>query len=70
MDAASAITSSLVNAVGESRIGSVQGAAATQMLKESLDGQASAAAELLASVEQPTTLATSGTLGTQLNVYA
>ena len=50
-------------------LGTVQGQAALSVLKKALDIQASSAALMLQALPQPA-LATSGTLGTQVNAYA
>ena len=50
-------------------LGTVQGQAALSVLKKALDMQASSAALMLQALPQPA-LATSGTLGTQVNTYA
>lgn len=65
MDPVSSATAAASNAVP----GSVQGSAAVMVLKKAIDSQASSAAQLIAALPQPA-LATSGTLGTQLNRYA
>lgn len=49
--------------------GSVQGAAATSVLRQALKAQAASALQLIESLPQAS-LATSGHLGTQLNTYA
>lgn len=49
--------------------GTVQSSAAISMLKKSLDLQESEAAQLLQALPQ-SSLATSGSLGTQVNTYA
>lgn len=42
----------------------------TEVLKKSMDVQENAAATLLQALPQPQQLATSGTLGTQVNTFA
>ncbi|WP_251976652.1 hypothetical protein [Salinicola avicenniae] len=44
--------------------------AQASLLKQSLDGQASHIEQLMASVTPTDSLATSGSLGTQINTYA
>lgn len=68
MDALSA-TSSTVTQASNADLGTVQGAASISVLRKALDQQASSAAQLLQALPQPA-LASSGSLGTQLNVYA
>lgn len=60
----------LANAVGGSPTGSVQAAAQTLVLKKAMSLQADSAMQLLASVPPQPALASSGSLGTRLNVYA
>jgi len=64
-----AVSSSTVSNASNAVPGTVQGAAATSVLRKSLDLQESNAAQLLQALPQPA-LASSGTLGTRLNVYA
>lgn len=61
-------TTSLINNLNSSQAGSVQSSAQVLVLKKAMDLQGQGAMQLLASVQPP--LATSGSLGTQLNVYA
>ena len=49
--------------------GTVQGAAAVSVLNKALNLQAASAAQLIQALPQPA-LATSGSLGTQINTYA
>ncbi len=63
------VTSSAVSSASASTAGSVQGAASVLVLKKALDMQAASATQLIESLPQPA-LASSGTLGTQLNTYA
>lgn len=44
--------------------------AQSSLLKQSLDGQAAHIEQLMSSVAPSTTLATTGSLGTQINTYA
>jgi hypothetical protein len=69
MDPVSSATSAAVTNVSDSKPNTVRGAAAVSVLKTALNSQASSAAQLIQSVQQPA-LATSGALGTQLNTYA
>lgn len=64
-----AIASSVVAAAGDAAPGTVQGAAALSVLKKALDLQASAAAQLIQALPQPA-LATSGAVGTRVNLFA
>jgi hypothetical protein len=59
---------SLANACAAD-LGSVQGAAAVSVLKKALNLQASSAAQLIEALPQPA-LASSGSVGTQVNTYA
>ena len=61
---------STVNAASSAPAGSVQGAVAMAMMKQAMQQQASTAAQLLEGVAQPPALATSGSVGTKLNVVA
>ncbi|MCU7371299.1 YjfB family protein [Paucibacter sp. O1-1] len=61
-------TTSLINNLHSSQAGSVQASAQLLVLKQAMNLQGQGAMALLASVQPP--LATSGNLGTQLNVYA
>jgi Putative motility protein len=60
----------LVNNIGNSQTGSVQSAAQITVLRMAIDLQSEDALELLASMPAQPALASSGNLGTQLNVYA
>jgi len=60
----------LVNNAGSSPAGSVQASAQIFVLRKAMDIQAQGTLELLNSVPPPPALATSGSLGTRLNVYA
>ena len=62
-------TTSLINNLHGSQAGSVQASAQLLVLKKAMSLQGQGAMELLASV-QPPPLATSGNLGTKLNVFA
>lgn len=59
-----------VNSIDNSQFGSVQVTAQITVLKTALDMQSQGALELLASMPAQSELASSGYLGTQLNVYA
>lgn len=63
------VNSATVANASSANSGTVQGAAAVLVLKKSMDQQASAAAQLIAALPQPA-LATSGSLGTQVNTFA
>jgi Putative motility protein len=67
MDAVSSTVAA--DAASKASPGTVQASAAISMLKKSLDLQESEAAQLLQALPQPS-LATSGSLGTQLDTYA
>ena len=65
------VNSALVNNASSGSPGSVTRSAQIFVLKKAMNLQAEGAAELLASVPEPTaTLASSGKLGTRLNTYA
>ncbi|WP_349743199.1 putative motility protein [Roseateles cavernae] len=63
-------TTSLINNLHGSQAGSVQASAQLLVLKKAMNLQGQGAMALLASVQPQPPLATSGNLGTQLNVYA
>ena len=63
------VSSSTVTNASAASPGSVQGAVAVSVLKKSLDQQASMASQLIATLLEPA-LATSGSLGTQVNTFA
>lgn len=64
-----AVSSATVSNASSADAGTVQGVAAIAMLRKSMDVQQAAAAQLIAALPQPA-LATSGSLGTQVNTYA
>lgn len=64
-----AAVSAAASSASSAQAGTVQGAAATLVLKKAMDAQAASAAQLIASLPQPA-LATSGSLGTQVNTFA
>jgi len=64
-----AVTPAAVGNSSAALPGSVQEAAATSVLKQALDLQASAVTQLLQGLPAPS-LATSGVVGTQVNTYA
>jgi hypothetical protein len=66
MDALSPIAA---NAASNAPAGSVHEAAALSVLKKSMNLQAAGMAQLLEALPQPA-LASSGSLGTQINLYA
>jgi hypothetical protein len=66
MDVAS---SSIGTAASAADPGTVQGAAAMLVLKKAIDLQASSAAQLIQALPQPA-LASSGSVGTQVNTFA
>lgn len=63
------ITGAATAAASSADLGTVQGPAAVSMLKKALTLQASSAAQLIEALPQPG-LASSGTIGTQVNHYA
>lgn len=65
----STVSPTVVGNASAANLGTVQGTASLLMLKKSLDAQASTAAQLVQSLPQPA-LATSGSLGTQVNTFA
>jgi hypothetical protein len=65
MDAVSSVTT----AASSAQPGTVQGSAALMVLNKAMDIDAASAAQLIAALPDPA-LATSGTLGTQVNTYA
>lgn len=62
---------SAVSAASTAALGSVQGAAATLVLRKALDAQQSSAAQLLEALPPPApSPAISGSLGTQVDTWA
>lgn len=59
-----------VNSAASSDLGTVQGAASTLVLKKALEVQAQGAITLLNALPQQPALATQGSLGRNLNVFA
>ncbi|WP_348691087.1 YjfB family protein [Acidovorax soli] len=70
MDISSSGNLALINNLNASPAGSVQSSAQLMVLKKAMDMQGQGALELLNSVPPQPALATSGHLGTQLNIYA
>lgn len=70
MSALTTVSPSTVNNASSAPAGTVQGAAALMVLRKSMDLHAAGAMQLIQSLPQAPALATSGQLGTQLNVYA
>ena len=64
------LTNSIVNTATALASRQTSDAINITVLKKALDTQASAAATLLQALPQPQPLATSGTLGTQVNTFA
>ncbi|HEU6454448.1 MAG TPA: YjfB family protein [Roseateles sp.] len=62
--------SAAVNSAASSDLGTVQGAASTLVLKKALEVQAQGAIALLNALPQQPALATQGSLGRNLNVFA
>jgi hypothetical protein len=69
MDSLAIASSPSTTAASTADAGTVQGAAAVSVLRKALHLQAASAAQLIAALPQPA-LATSGTLGTQVNTFA
>lgn len=63
------VNSATVSRASSADLGTVQGAVSVSLLKKALAMQSAAAMQLLASVPQ-VPLATSGSVGTQLNTFA
>ena len=63
------VSSAVTHNASSATTGSVQGAAAMLVLKKALNAQAAGVAQLVQTLPQPA-LATSGTLGTQVNTFA
>ncbi len=70
MSSIASVSASTVNNASSAPSGTVQGAAALMVLKKSMDLQAAGAMQLIQALPQAPALASSGQLGTQLNVYA
>lgn len=70
MSSIASVSASTVNSASSAASGTVQGAAALMVLRKSLDMQAAGAVQLIQALPSPPPLATSGTLGTQLNEVA
>ena len=64
-----ALTNAIVNTASAMSRSETANAVQVHVLKKALDSEASAAATLLQALPQPP-LATSGSLGTQVNTYA
>ena len=64
-----AVSAPVVAAAGAADLGTVQGVAAMAVLKRAIDMQAASAAQLIQALPQPA-LATSGSVGTQLDTFA
>jgi hypothetical protein len=65
-----AVNNATVINASSADLSTTQGAASLLMLKKSLDAQASTAAQLISALPQQPALATSGSLGTQVNTFA
>ncbi len=63
------VSGATVNNASGADLGTVQGAASLMVLKRAMQAQASSAVQLIEALPQPP-LATSGSLGTQVNTYA
>lgn len=68
--AISASVGAAVNSAAGSDLGTVQGAASTLVLKKALEVQAQGAMALLNALPQQPALATQGSLGRHVNVFA
>jgi len=69
MSSINSVSPGTVSAAASAEVGTVQGAAAMQMLKKSVNMQADTAIRLLAALPKPE-LASDGNLGTKVNTYA
>lgn len=63
------VNSVTVTNASSADLSTVQGAASVSVMKKALNAQAAGAAQLIASLPQPA-LATSGSVGTQVNTFA
>ena len=63
-----AISLSAVNNASSADLSTVQGAAAVSVMKKAMNMQAASTAQLIQSIPQPA-LASSGSLGTQVNAF-
>jgi hypothetical protein len=70
MSSITALSASAVGDASSATPGTVQGAAAMMVLRKTMDMQAASAVQLIQALPQPPALATSGSVGTQLNVVA
>ncbi len=64
------ISTSLINNAASAQLGTVQGSAQLMVLKKAQDLQGQGVMKLLDATAPPPPLASSGSLGTRLNVYA
>jgi Putative motility protein len=64
-----AISLNTVNNASSADLSTVQGNAAVSVMKKAMNLQAASTAQLIQSIPQPT-LASSGSLGTQVNTFA
>jgi hypothetical protein len=63
------VTNAVIGNASSADAGTVQGSASVSVLRKALNAEAAGVAQLLASLHQPP-LATSGSVGTQLNAFA
>jgi|GWRWMinimDraft_11_1066019.scaffolds.fasta_scaffold69387_2 hypothetical protein len=70
MSSITSVSASTVGNASSATPGTVQGAAALMVLRKTMDMQAAGAMQLIQALPQAPSLAASGQLGTQLNVYA
>lgn len=63
------VNSAIVTTASSADLSTVQGNASVSVLRKALNAQAAGAAQLLAALPPPV-LASSGTVGTQLNTFA
>lgn len=63
------VNSATVNNASSANLSTAQDSASVSVLKKALNAQAAAVSQLMASLPQPA-LATSGSVGTQLNTFA
>ena len=64
-----ALSANITNTASSADLGTVQGAAAVSVMKKAMDIHAASALQLIQALPQPA-LATSGSVGTQLNALA
>lgn len=65
-----AAQTALVNTASNATLGTVQGSAALLVLKQAMDTQKNAAAQLIAALPQPAATGAAGGLGSIIDTYA